>query len=146
MAPVSFPSQYFDLSHFFRKWGKLYFERWTQFAIKYIILPPFTFPCQIFHFLNFFRTLWKLYFEQWMQIAIKYIKGPSSFRFQLFHFSQLFRFFSTFFKSWGNITLNHGRNLQIYNIGPFSFPSQLFYFSQLFRFSQLFSIVGETCL
>ena len=87
---------------FFKSWGNITLNRERNSQIYNMI--PFSlflniFICpNFFVFLNFFRVLRKLYFERWMQIAIKCIKGPLHLSFSTFSFSQLFRFFSTFFQ------------------------------------------------
>ena len=87
-APFSFASQFlffstFSFLNFFRLFGKLVFERWTQFAIKYgvynftLIYLVNILISQLFHFsriflvfLNLFGKLRKLVFERWMQYAM----------------------------------------------------------------------------
>ena len=87
-APFSFVSQRlffstFSFLNFFRLFGKLVFERWTQFAIKYgvynftLIYLVNILISQLFHFsriflvfLNLFGKLRKLVFERWMQYAM----------------------------------------------------------------------------
>ena len=87
-APFSFASQLlffstFSFLNFFRLFGKLVFERWTQFAIKYNVynFSLIYLPLSIFSFFSTFSL-----------------------------FSTFFSFSQLFLASWENLSLNGGCN------------------------------------